>query len=100
HTRFSRDWSSDVCSSDLVAAIVEGDSGDDGILDVWALGTDGTLQRVWRDAATETWRIEPMAPVAGGGAGFAAGQVALHVADLDKIGRASCREKKAIAEAS
>jgi flavin-dependent dehydrogenase/cytochrome c-type biogenesis protein CcmH/NrfG len=69
-----------------VAAIVEGDSGDDGILDVWALGTDGTLQRVWRDAATETWRIEPMAPVAGGGAGFAAGQVALHVADLDNNG--------------
>src|SRR5690606_1272341 len=30
HTRFSRDWSTDVCSSDLTDSIVEGHDGMDG----------------------------------------------------------------------
>src|SRR5690606_7755472 len=36
HTRFSRDWSSDVCSSDLADALLE--SGYDLILVAWLCG--------------------------------------------------------------
>src|SRR5690606_36331117 len=36
HTRFSRDWSSDVCSSDLIGAIVPTGNLGNGVACVWA----------------------------------------------------------------
>src|SRR5690606_39898261 len=46
HTRFSRDWSSDVCSSDL---------GGDGL--VYA-GAEG-VQLTWMDAKVGDWVVTP-----------------------------------------
>src|SRR5690606_39999597 len=77
HTRFSRDWSSDVCSSDLVFSLDQ------------ALGV--------QDSYIETWKY------AGDGIGFvvysivnnAGERTGGHIAriDLNEIGRASCRER-------
>src|SRR5690606_37024680 len=68
-------------------AIVEGDTGaDDSILDVWTLGADGMLHRLWRDAASETWRVDGMTHVDAGTASFAPGAVSLRTADLDNNG--------------
>src|SRR5690606_39827094 len=44
HTRFSRDWSSDVCSSDLVADPVTGSTiKDSGILALFMVGAQVTV---------------------------------------------------------
>src|SRR5690606_40116655 len=54
HTRFSRDWSSDVCSSDLPAASCPDPSG----LTVNGL-TENTANITWTAGGTETeWEIE------------------------------------------
>src|SRR5690606_40632889 len=70
HTRFSRDWSSDVCSSDLVGEEIAADV----VADLFAVG-DGFLQR--------------RQPV------VFQRQVGLQHFDraLAEIGRASCRER-------
>src|SRR5690606_40729749 len=88
HTRFSRDWSSDVCSSDLA--------------NVWGFGTDSTVGRWVRRMLVETGVHRWDAQHAFGEATPLTGLVAATALDefssmwaplLDKIGRASCRER-------
>src|SRR5207245_3971694 len=51
HTRCYRDWSSDVCSSDLVPALVEAARKDaDAFTRVWAITALGKLGPEARDA--------------------------------------------------
>src|SRR5690606_39944997 len=93
HTRFSRDWSSDVCSSDLVCA---GGGGDElGQM----LGTqpqrDHVLRRARRQKLFDGW----VGLVDGcEGADSDEGPELVDEAHLvgleDEIGRASCRERE------
>src|SRR2546421_5487221 len=76
HTRSDRDWSSDVCSSDL--------------------GTH-TLTAVARDAAGNT-KISAAVTITvsnntGGGGGGGTGNIFYVDSDWNEIGRASCRER-------
>src|SRR5690606_39817853 len=87
HTRFSRDWSSDVCSSDLSRASTSGAAGSRG----------GALTRGGSQEAPEGGAAAALA--AGGETGddaVARGDgVAGDLGDAavgDEIGRASCRE--------
>src|SRR5690606_40671903 len=98
HTRFSRDWSADVCSSDLDQSVLELEEG--AMHQVMDLNFFGTL------LPTQVF-LEPM--VAGGrGAivnvsSMAAAQAITRVAGYSaakEIGRASCRESSGIAERS
>src|SRR5699024_11435380 len=89
HTRSKRDWSSDVCSSDLPQADVQGD------LVVAAAAGVQPLARV-ADAGGEGLLNKGM-DILGGGvdlqrAGMQVGQDALETL-VDEIGRASCRER-------
>src|SRR5690606_40709129 len=85
HTRFSRDWSSDVCSSDLGLF-----SGLDALLDVplpqlldrIALGEEMTAALLRRQG--DSGRILECV-------------LRYEQADWDQIGRASCRERGGIA---
>src|SRR5690606_40779831 len=88
HTRFSRDWSSDVCSSDLLAHVLIADDLDSArraraALD--ALGdTSATIVTTGGDVVTaQTLRA---------GAGGERSRLEL-AAERDEIGRASCRER-------
>src|SRR5690606_39981285 len=87
HTRFSRDWSSDVCSSDLAAALA---------------GLGATRARaIWLSCFTGL--IEIAAGLAGLGVANAAASVlpallaaaagAMLFVVSHEIGRASCRER-------
>src|SRR5690606_39580249 len=77
HTRFSRDWSSDVCSSDLSAALVT-DLKQRGLL-------DETLV-IWGGEFGRTPMVETN-PALGRSLGRD------HHPQAFKIGRASCRER-------
>src|SRR5439155_9040095 len=83
HTRWPRDWSSDVCSSDLSACA----------------GTAAAVVLHQLAAAAEQSRGAAGVSVAAGPAGLAAalcgsaGDLALAAADQLEIGRASCRER-------
>src|SRR5690606_39962883 len=99
HTRFSRDWSSDVCSSDLGASAVR--TGMGGACEVMLL----------------TWSRPPprgpvLKPIIGQSVALAfllfltglviAGPLVRRIRKLQKeveIGRASCRERERVAEA-
>src|SRR5207302_5313294 len=84
HTRFSRDWSSDVCSSDLIMTLFQEHfsapgtdataGGGADVKDGFALGSDFLVKS---SVAVVGLRI----PVGEGG---------------DEIGRASCRERVGI----
>src|SRR5690606_40947157 len=88
HTRFSRDWSSDVCSSDLgnpdevfrarmpvfAATPIEGDPALAGV----------RVDEVRQSEAAPLRRYEPGHPLA---------DAQGYVYAPDKIGRASCRER-------
>src|SRR5690606_40716192 len=99
HTRFSRDWSSDVCSSDLTTQVLLGCLA---LAGAWIL--DFAL---WQDAG-----IDPEASAQGALImaflsleGFLVGVAVLMGAYLAlrtsrKIGRASCRERGECWEAS
>src|SRR5690606_39819382 len=77
HTRFSRDWSSDVCSSDLVADIVL-----DMHLDVISIVT-ALLHDVVEDTTVDLQTVREKF-----------GETCAMLVDgLTKIGRASCRER-------
>src|SRR5207302_2586796 len=89
HTRFSRDWSSDVCSSDLIGwrdADAAGQLDDGG--DVLHLGvrTGGGAWRVFNDRTADADLVAHLhrADVGGGGEDEQA---------VREIGRASCRER-------
>src|SRR5690606_40601178 len=83
HTRFSRDWSSDVCSSDLIAAPVS-EFGDD-THDETMVAT--VAERLGIDPSRASRLVSEMVE-----AGYA--RRAVSQADARrKIGRASCRER-------
>src|SRR5690606_39442948 len=93
HTRFSRDWSSDVCSSDLdapghVRAQVHGVTGEVARVE--------SLRRASRDKFALPGLRAPslddreVAVSQADGALHDAHQIAVHA---DEIGRASCRER-------
>src|SRR5690606_40761911 len=92
HTRFSRDWSSDVCSSDL------------GLLPAPALTTWGFVGAYLRGSSPKSddglWnngdREDGWAFYYGGNVslGFAAGNYPLYKTLSAEIGRASCRGKR------
>src|SRR5690606_40368240 len=65
HTRFSRDWSSDVCSSDLV--------GTKALLQIKAPFAGKALVTVEREKVYDYWIVD--------------------LAENTEIGRASCRER-------
>src|SRR5690606_39831086 len=92
HTRFSRDWSSDVCSSDLVVARLDDGTGDA------EFNADDPDAEKWKKIALGESRYDKFyyedTPVAH--------KVAQHFGDSAKfdeapyeIGRASCREREA-----
>src|SRR5690606_39657266 len=80
HTRFSRDWSSDVCSSDLALSFVRELSAF-----TWAWG-----QFIDHDITLTKDKADELLPIA------------VPVGDLffDQIGRASCRERVSIPTAA
>src|SRR5690606_40952424 len=79
HTRFSRDWSSDVCSSDLTSVLLMVASGPIGVsvAVLWLLSRLIVLRR--RNALT-------LASARG------ASDIQLRLSQAIEIGRASCRE--------
>src|SRR5690606_40480261 len=87
HTRFSRDWSSDVCSSDLerhrLYAASEIAVEELGLSDVWLL-TEG---HCFRDQVLQLCREVDGAAPPGRTLHFESGNLAT------QIGRASCRER-------
>src|SRR5699024_12023708 len=106
HTRSKRDWSSDVCSSDLVSGGVE--SANDGTLSVFAGGEAkaiATAKQVLKAVGT----VYHLGPLGAGQVAKACNQmlVAAQMAalaeasvlaqragiELSEIGRASCRER-------
>src|SRR5690606_40422563 len=89
HTRFSRDWSSDVCSSDLPFTIMGGQAG---ILQGerrWAalsvLYLLSGVPRLLIGTALIAWQPSELFALVGTGLGACAPVIA-------EIGRASCRE--------
>src|SRR5690606_41207179 len=78
HTRFSRDWSSDVCSSDLVEFTNRLVNAAVGLLGVAAVV--GALRRDPRRSDLVRWALATFAWIAGNGL-------------VGEIGRASCRER-------
>src|SRR5690606_40379609 len=87
HTSFSRDWSSDVCSSDLVLALARERRSE--VMVLRALGLPPAGQARTRTA--ELLGVGALGTVLGVLAGWAA--AALLVPTLAQIGRASCRER-------
>src|SRR5690606_41100683 len=87
HTRFSRDWSSDVCSSDLSVAVA------------WNIGREQFFQslNVFDDLKLRASYGRLGNPASGGtslarlGAGFT--YLFGNSGNISKIGRASCRER-------
>src|SRR5690606_39349779 len=90
HTRFSRDWSSDVCSSDLPVtalayAVLQG---------VGSALHSGALEAWYVD---ELHRLEPEAPLQSHLALVDVAQASGMLIGSAEIGRASCRERVWIA---
>src|SRR5690606_40729074 len=90
HTRFSRDWSSDVCSSDL---------GDDGAGQGFVVEGPEILQRTATTgqqqdvvAATAPGLLEHGADLGGGAFALDRYRQHVHLQQGEEIGRASCRE--------
>src|SRR5690606_39855886 len=87
HTRFSRDWSSDVCSSDLEPP---------GPPSLRPRGKGDCLMAVAEEALREAGRPKQKVDFLSGNemAAVAARQINFHVMGYyPKIGRASCRER-------
>src|SRR5690606_40388117 len=82
HTRFSRDWSSDVCSSDLTQR-----------------QRDTTLPQGTVDQQEEIVWLEGCGPVHRARL-FSIGKVSQYTESAGKIGRASCRERVWVAAAA
>src|SRR5690606_41083501 len=82
HTRFSRDWSSDVCSSDLTAA---------ALAMFWTMAFSGSGEPQPYDAvvAIETAAMETAAAAE---SSLDASALSAEQAELMEIGRASCWE--------
>src|SRR5207302_4342749 len=83
HTSFSRDWSSDVCSSDLSRSRRWCQGGANDAVEHAAIAPP------WhhlRDLLLETGRIEPIRD-------YDERYLAIRTPDVLEIGRASCRER-------
>src|SRR5690606_40773476 len=97
HTRFSRDWSSDVCSSDLILASYDEVTAElCQILAAAAL--DAVSERGHACAAVTTQR-QPRA-FCKAEVTTMAGIAPLGLLQISEIGRASCRERVALAVVS
>src|SRR5207253_3326381 len=85
HTRWPRDWSSDVCSSDLRAHPPAGQ----------LLLNDAPVDTEVEELGRQTGAVAKLLPRSGGGVLGLAQDAARHRARLDhrQIGRASCRER-------
>src|SRR5690606_39583882 len=82
HTRFPRDWSSDVCSSDRT----EGEAGSKGLGGEGAGAAEGNRPR----KASSGWASRPQSGAASSAA-LQEGSAARR-GEPEEIGRASCRE--------
>src|SRR5690606_40706257 len=85
HTRFSRDWSSDVCSSDLSAVAskaIETDKAPVPVAAVWPVPARETCP----STVSVPWPSDAFSPVADR-------TTATDKAPAPEIGRASCRER-------
>src|SRR5690606_40092429 len=90
HTRFSRDWSSDVCSSDLV----ERHAGPAPVVDLGAQRDIGFGIAVVIDTLLEVVGGQSLAGAPASGILPAHGLILhIHAGDRPQIGRASCRER-------
>src|SRR5690606_40421132 len=87
HTRFSRDWSSDVCSSDLAQA----DPADGTVLAALSYVGSDTADALLAAMTGQTESRLRERIVRLGQAGILHGREFAH--PLFKIGRASCRER-------
>src|SRR5438105_11806473 len=76
HTRSTRDWSSDVCSSDLTVA-----------------GSAADTQYYAADPATVAAQMIDMVPMRRYGSAEEVATVVAFLLSTDEIGRASCRER-------
>src|SRR5207249_7134146 len=95
HTRSKRDWSSDVCSSDLAAPMLAA-----GLVFVATSAVAARLN--WTRLALGLWLLAVAAGGAWGGpvttfavCALAGGGGVLLMAVVEQIGRASCRERGA-----
>src|SRR5690606_41194014 len=93
HTRFSRDWSSDVCSSDLPGGVI-GDV-DRGVRHGHELDDVGRGLRavMWERAAGQVVLAVVTVTAVALSRPFAATAPTLPMWALAEIGRASCRER-------
>src|SRR5690606_39815212 len=92
HTRFSRDWSSDVCSSDLVAYRLTGQSYLAEIATVTITLVGLALLAAWPGWSELFLPVAVAAKLAVCGLAFAV-LLALFTPQRFEIGRASCRER-------
>src|SRR5690606_39771862 len=94
HTRFSRDWSSDVCSSDLGDISCESLVVATGGLSIPTMGATGLGYEVAGQFGL------PLKPRSAGLVPFTLSPTQLAIFAPCKIGRASCREREWGSEAA
>src|SRR5690606_40514217 len=97
HTRFSRDWSSDVCSSDLVLAyVVVPGAAAKGFGAALVMG-EGTLADVLHRFSMARMLAKASLPRAAFTSRGASSSPSHSRSSWGKIGRASCRERVSVA---
>src|SRR5690606_39340750 len=98
HTRFSRDWSSDVCSSDLRGEIIQGKNHAHEPVIAGGIVSRTEFQRhLILLAEIERFHVLPFTKIPN----MEPAAIAASKQDLgiDEIGRAACRERAESAEA-
>src|SRR5690606_40926098 len=89
HTRFSRDWSSDVCSSDLTAPGTNGETHFQNVVRQMYPNAEGqAIDETWTAGQTRTYTITGAVP-----SYVNEDAPTVFLAAFLQIGRASCREK-------
>src|SRR5690606_41506225 len=91
HTRFSRDWSSDVCSSDLTRTLGTQEAAPSGGLPVCPTGPDRPYS--WLSPARPFVAPPTRAAPLSGGCGVVRARGRGGVVRWPESGRASCRER-------
>src|SRR5690606_40121217 len=91
HTRFSRDWSSDVCSSDLLRQYAS------GLATPYCGPADGSPAAEWFEPGTRSLACMALRPDGGRNA-FGILILGSEDAGRFKIGRASCRERESVCD--
>src|SRR5690606_40501093 len=92
HTRFSRDWSSDVCSSDLVTALAGITGSASGGMSIALAAMSETFIVNAQAAGIPMDVLHRIAAMASGGMDSLPHNGAVITLLAVKIGRASCRE--------